>query len=106
MKIYPEIEIRSSQREVEVITTLRKKHYGKYYLWYFRYKSRIEYKSQADEAINNLLEKLRREVYFAMTIGKINTKLKYFENGVFRYVFEKDENQQSEEERLKREYEI
>lgn len=94
--IYPKIEIRETEATIELFTTLRKKHRGKWYLWEFYQK--YLYRGDKDKQKVQLIERLHQEVYFIIITGKISNKIVDMNGSP---LFRKDQNQISESERIK-----
>lgn len=90
-KYYPEIIHKTTAIKC-VVTTLRKKHRGVWYDWEFA-------EFYEDEGLQAAIQRLHRNVYLTLLLGKINPKLTIGNSGIS--VFPKSEIQISEEERLK-----
>ena len=90
--IYPEIEIgQRSGGGLIAKTTLRKEHKGKWYFWDF-------VQSSYDLSADKLTERLRKEVYLVIILGKVQLDLVNYKG---EPIFVEDPNQTSEESRLK-----
>lgn len=103
-KIYPEIDIQEFQEiigghkytHLQLNTYLRKKHNGTWYFWIYNLRTRFkDYTSENKELAIN---KLHKEIYYALILGKIDEKL----NSHYKEtVYPKDSNQISEKKRIK-----
>lgn len=86
----------------EVETWVRKKHRGKYYLWYVKRSFEYE-KPQAIDASLVFMKDLQiffADVYKVLLFGKIDPKIMHEHYGRTVPLFELDKNQDSEENRL------
>ena len=89
--IYPEIEIgQRSGGGLVAKTTLRKEHKGKWYFWDF-------VQSSYDLSTDKLTERLHKEVYLFIILGKIQLDLVNYKGDP---IFIEDPNQISEADRL------
>lgn len=94
--IYPKIELRETSTSLAILTTLRKKHNGKWYLWEFFKKWEF---IEGEGNTIRYIELFHQEVYFTIILGKVDKKaVRPGGEPIFRL----DEIQISEEERLKK----
>ena len=91
--IYPEIEIRETEKTITFSTTLRKEYNGDWYLWNFFKK--YEVIDQAEKLKYTAL--FHQEVYFTIVLGVIQDDvLDMYGNKMFT----KDKDQISEKDRI------
>ena len=93
--IYPVINVQREENTLKLNTFLRKKHWGKWYLWEF---SRNAYVPEGNTNFTAAVSSFNRDIYQAQLRGKVDPKLKL---GNGDLVWELDKDQRSEEERLR-----
>ena len=92
--IFPIINCERKDNTLFLETTLRKKHRGKWYLWYF---NRNAYVPNGNNDFTAAVSSFNRDIYLAQMFGKIQSHLEVGGEKCFPL----DINQQSEEDRLK-----
>jgi hypothetical protein len=104
-KFYPNVQIRETNDGqydiIQLHTLLRKKHHGKWY--FFPMTKQYSYEKLTLEKKIVLINNFHKEVYYCIILTKINLKDK---NSYGQKYYTKDENQQSEVERLKKHFRI
>lgn len=98
MNIYPSLEIDQEAGEVIIRTAVRKEHKKKWYLWHIVSRNLIADRNPVQVLLESL-ERLHKEAYNVILVGKVDLSLKY--DGNSQAVFELDPDCQiSEIERL------
>lgn len=95
LPIFPIININREENSLEMLTYVRKKHRGKYYLSK-HYRSAYVPKGQND--FTAAVSSFSRDIYLFQIFGKINPKLR---NSKGYPVYLLDEEQKDEKERMK-----
>ena len=93
--IYPSVEIKNEDSHLQVLTTLRKEHKGKWYLQ--RFKKSLHFAHVEENSLMFLLYELHKEVYTHIILGEVNENL-LDDKGL--PIFSEDPSQISEKERL------
>ena len=93
--IYPKIDLRETDKSLAILTTLRKEHNGKWYLWNF-YK---QWKLQENSDRQKLIGQFHQEVYFTIILGIVQEDITDMYGNL---IFKEDENQISEIDRIKK----
>lgn len=89
--IFPDIDIYQEKGLVEMRTTLRKEFEGKWYLWNF-------YRKIEGVSLQQCLNVMIHEIYITILIGIPDPKITLSDGTP---LFELDDDQRSEEERLR-----
>ena len=92
--IYPKIDLRETEESLSILTTLRKEHNGKWYLWNF-YK---QWELQDNSDRQKLIEQFHQEVYFTIILGIVQEDITDMYGNL---ICKEDENQISEIDRIK-----
>lgn len=93
--IFPKILTKREENTLEMHTFLRKKHYGKWYLWEF---FRRAYVPEGQMDYSSAVSAFNRDIYMCMLYGKVNTKAVYNDGSK---VFKLDDNQMDEKLRMR-----